>query len=474
MPATRTTLRSVAWMPGPELEGRARAPLAGLAAAAASVAVATLVIYPLREVAPAVSTGRRLPARRPAGRHALGPWPRPADGAGQRARLQLLPHPADRASSRSPTARTGSRWRVFLVAAVDRRRRSPSARASAPRRPSSAAREADLAAELARLLLGGDEPRRGARGRRRSACAEALELPSAAIELARGRGRRAATSRSRCATARAASATLLVPRPRSSRDRWRASQERVVPALEALLARGARARARCWPRWSRPRRCAAATCEDRAAAGGLARPAHAADRDRRRPARRSARRPAERGAARSLRRRSSPEAARLVAPGRQAARPLAAWRPAPPSRAATGARSRRSSQRRPSELGPTADGVPRHRSATTCRWSRPTPPSSSAPSPTCSRTRAATPAGSRSRCAARRGRRPASWSGSSTAARASRRASCAHVFEPFYRGGTDGAGTRAPGSGWRSSRGFVEANGGRVGPSRCPARARPS
>ena len=35
------------------------------------------------------------------------------------------------------------------------------------------------------------------------------------------------------------------------------------------------------------------------------------------------------------------------------------------------------------------------------------------------------------------------------------------VFEPFSREG-GGAGTAAPGSGWRSSRGFVEANGGRA------------
>ena len=72
---------------------------------------------------------------------------------------------------------------VFLVAAVviEHARRAP--RARAPRRPSGGAREADLTAEMARLLLGGAELEDSLRavGQR---IAAAFDLPSVSIELA--------------------------------------------------------------------------------------------------------------------------------------------------------------------------------------------------------------------------------------------------------------------------------------------------
>ena len=93
------------------------------------------------------------------------------------------------------------------------------------------------------------------------------------------------------------------------------------------------------------------------------------------------------------------EARPPLAADRQAARPLAAAGGRGRAAAATGARSRRSSQAAARAASATAAWPSRSRSTATCRWCGPTPPSSSACSRTCSRTRGATPAGTRSRSA---------------------------------------------------------------------------
>src|SRR6202034_4385284 len=93
-------------------------------------------------------------------------------------------------------------------------------------------READLAAEMARLLLGGrrlseDLPTASAR------LSQVLELPSAAIELeaVEGDERRGALP---LREGPRRLGTLLVPAD-TSEATWRRLQERVVPALESLL-----------------------------------------------------------------------------------------------------------------------------------------------------------------------------------------------------------------------------------------------
>ena len=61
---------------------------------------------------------RPLPARGARDLDRLGAVAGAGDRLGERRRVQLLPHSADRGSSRSPTARTGSRWLTFFIAAV--------------------------------------------------------------------------------------------------------------------------------------------------------------------------------------------------------------------------------------------------------------------------------------------------------------------------------------------------------------------
>ena len=75
------------------------------------MAASTLIVYPLKSVAPVVSLGVvYLPAIL-ADLDRLGPAPRPARLARQRRRLQLLPDPAAAPLHDRGARRTGSRWR---------------------------------------------------------------------------------------------------------------------------------------------------------------------------------------------------------------------------------------------------------------------------------------------------------------------------------------------------------------------------
>jgi two-component system sensor histidine kinase KdpD len=112
---------------------------------------------------------------------------------------------------------------VFLVAAVVASSLSELARQRADE-AEQRRREADLAAELARLLLGSPEPR-SVLAPAAKRIADALQIDSAAVVLERVEGdeRRAAVPLGQIGT-------LLVPAPAAE-----VARERVAPALEALL-----------------------------------------------------------------------------------------------------------------------------------------------------------------------------------------------------------------------------------------------
>ena len=121
---------------------------------------------------------------------------------------------------------------VFLVAAVvTSSARGRRARA-APRRRSAAGSEADLSAELARLLLGGQSVEDSLRAASQR-IAQAFELPSVAIELAG----RTATSAGGPSPDRGGQPHRHGAGARRHRPRvLDALQDRVVPGLETLVA----------------------------------------------------------------------------------------------------------------------------------------------------------------------------------------------------------------------------------------------
>lgn len=203
----------------------------GLLATALAVALATLAIYPLKSIAPTVSLSV---VYLPAVLLVSASW-----GGWFGALTAVLSAAAFNFFHLPPTGRFTLRdtdnwvtlaafllvaWLVSSVAQVTRAR----AREAAERR-----READLAAEMARLLLRGtplsiDLPTAAAR------MAQALGLSSVAIELEAVEGdERKLAFPLREGTRRIG--TVIVPAD-APEDRLRRLQERVVPALEALLS----------------------------------------------------------------------------------------------------------------------------------------------------------------------------------------------------------------------------------------------
>ncbi len=237
---------------------RAPSTALGVVVALAAIAATTLAIYPLREHAPVVSTGvlyllavllvatlwglRLGLLTALAGALAFNYFHIPPTG-----RLTVASTP----DAVALAVFLATAVAACAVAELARRRREEAER----RRE-----EADLAAELARVLLGGQTTARGA--------ARRLRAPR--------RGARRPLRRDRARRGRRAPGRRAPRRARASRAR------RIRPALAALLAAARRAR----PPPRRGRRDAGAAAlgrdQDRAAAGGLARPAHAADGDRRR------------------------------------------------------------------------------------------------------------------------------------------------------------------------------------------------
>ena len=232
-----------------------RPPLAaGVAAVLVLVGVETLVLFPLGEVAAPVSLGVV---------YLLGVllvaivW-----GAGlgvahrvvERARVQLLPHPADRPASRSPTARTGSRspssssprWSPSSVAEAARvRARRPSSAAARPTSPPSW-RGCCSARRTCRTALraGGAADRARARAASAGSSSATVDGDERRAAHPAARGERAARHAAR---ARRAGRAPLAQRATRARARGAAGRR-------AASASG------CSARSSRRARCAAATC----------------------------------------------------------------------------------------------------------------------------------------------------------------------------------------------------------------------
>ncbi len=202
----------------------------GLVVAALLVALCTLLIYPLKQAAPVVSLGVVYLLAVLVVSITWGVWPGFATA--------LLSALAFNYFHLPPTGRfiihDADNWVALIAFVVVAMFASSVAEVTRARSREAAERrrEADLAAEMARLLLGGrrlseDLPTAAAR------LSQVLELPSAAIELeaVEGDERRVAFPL-RDGPRRLG--TLLVPSD-SSEATLRRLQERVVPALESLL-----------------------------------------------------------------------------------------------------------------------------------------------------------------------------------------------------------------------------------------------
>jgi two-component system, OmpR family, sensor histidine kinase KdpD len=195
----------------------------GVIVAAGSLAVTTALLYPLENVADAVSLGvlYLLPVLLVS--TVWGLWLGLATSVAAALAFNFFHIP--------PTGRftidEAENWvalAVFLVAAAVASTLSELAGARA-REAERRRREADLAAELARLLLGTPDPRAALPGAAKR-IADALAIDSAAVVLDRVQG-----DERRAAIPLGEHGTLLVPAAAADLAR-----ERVAPALEALLA----------------------------------------------------------------------------------------------------------------------------------------------------------------------------------------------------------------------------------------------
>jgi two-component system, OmpR family, sensor histidine kinase KdpD len=203
----------------------------GVVVAAGAIALITALIYPLKEVVPVVSTGTLYLLAVLLVASNWGLWlGLPTAVAGALAWNYFHIPPTGRF-----TIAEGENWLallVFLVAAVVVSTLAGLARSRAEE-AERGRREADLYAEMARLLLGGEsvEDSLKAAGRR---IAQALDLPSVAIELtwvdsdSRRRAVPLIVDGSRIGT-------VLVPAG-TDRGVLDALQDRVVPGLETLVA----------------------------------------------------------------------------------------------------------------------------------------------------------------------------------------------------------------------------------------------
>jgi two-component system sensor histidine kinase KdpD len=201
--------------------GRRR--LVGVLVAAASLTVTTLLLYPLGDIAPAVSLGVVYLLAVLLVSTIWGLWFGLATSIAAALAFNYFHIP--------PTGRftiaDAQNWvalGVFLVAAAVASRLSDLA-ARRAREAERRRREADLAAELARLLLGAPQPR-AALPQAAKRVADALDVDSAALVF-----ERAAGDERRAAIALGDVATLLVPA-----EAEQVARERIAPALEPLLA----------------------------------------------------------------------------------------------------------------------------------------------------------------------------------------------------------------------------------------------
>jgi two-component system sensor histidine kinase KdpD len=205
--------------------------LVGLIVAALAVAVITALIFPLREVAPAESTGVAYLLAVLLVATIWGFWLGLLTSFACAAAFNFFHLPP---TGEFAIADSGHRVAlgVFLVAAVVAAAVAELARSRASE-AEQRRREADLAAELARLLLGGASTEQALDDAARL-LADALALPSAAIELGSVSSHDAElTFELRRGEQRIGA--LVIPGNVSPRTRERLA-DRVVPALEALLA----------------------------------------------------------------------------------------------------------------------------------------------------------------------------------------------------------------------------------------------
>lgn len=203
----------------------------GLLVAASAVMTITAIIYPLREVSPVVANGVLYLLAVLLVSTVWGLWLGLFTGIASALAFNFF-HIPPTAHLRIADSRDWAALAVFLVAAVVASSISDLARSRA-NEAELRRREADLAADMARLLLGGPSVQE-ALGAVSGQLARALGLASAAIEL-----REALDGKGRLALPLSYEGrrlgTMLVPDdlPVGTLDRLR---ERVQPALEALLA----------------------------------------------------------------------------------------------------------------------------------------------------------------------------------------------------------------------------------------------
>ncbi len=226
----------------------------GALVALALVALCTLLIYPLKQAAPVVSLGVVYMLAVVIVSVTWGVWLGVA--------TSLLSALAFNYFHLPPVGRltisNGENWVALIAFVIVSMLASSVAEVTRARSREAAERrrEADLAAEMARLLLGGrrlseDLPTASAR------LSQGLGLPSAAIELeaVEGDERRVAFP---LREGPRRLGTLLVPAD-TPEATLRRLQERVVPALESLLSAALERETRCSRTWSRPPRCGAPT-----------------------------------------------------------------------------------------------------------------------------------------------------------------------------------------------------------------------
>ena len=237
----------------PRLLRAARPPLwLGVVVAALGVALTTLLLYPLDNAAPVLSLGVVYMLIVLVVASLWGLWLGAATALASALAFNFFHIP--------PTGRftiaEGENWVglvVFLAAALLASSVSQVARARAEEAEQRRL-EADLAAEMARLLLRGGAAA-GEPAGRRPAARELARAAERGDRAGRRRARRRARSRSRCASTAARRHAAAAGRHARGRAAARAGARRA--GARGAAGGGARARPRCRPRWSRPRRCAA-------------------------------------------------------------------------------------------------------------------------------------------------------------------------------------------------------------------------
>ena len=205
------------------MDGPSRPPLAlGLIVAAAAIGLATLVVDPLSDVAPVVSLGVLYLLAVLLVATLWGRWLGLLSGLAAAAAFNFF-HISPTGGFTVDDAENWVALVVFLVAAVAASSLSDVARSRAEE-ADRRRREADLAAELARMLLGSPEPRSSLDAAARR-IADALRIDEATVVLERvdGDARRAAVPLGELGT-------LLVPAAAAE-----VARERIAPGLEALL-----------------------------------------------------------------------------------------------------------------------------------------------------------------------------------------------------------------------------------------------